>query len=224
MLIWKNETNPEKIILPLTPTPTTTVANRDERSHIFQKTTLLLLLASRLLLLLRLRKLFKHQLRLLFTFRKPPSNSYQTYSVCFTSRSKADITYQMYVFKVHCGTPTPWSSLPAENLWSAKTPERIGPGTPWKHPWIYEETRVRMRMTYLYIWKNVPSHLKFLRKIHICAFIVLIFWQNSEKIQNHVLRIPFSTSDSVFALRRPPEESETGSFQKRRIGPFWEGN
>jgi len=48
-------------------------------SHIFQ--TPLLLLDLRFLL--RLRKIFKHQLRLLFTLRKPPSNSYQKDSIYF---------------------------------------------------------------------------------------------------------------------------------------------
>ena len=47
--------------------------NRDERSHIFQTPTPLLLHALRLLL--RLRKFLKHQLRLLLTLRKLRSNS-----------------------------------------------------------------------------------------------------------------------------------------------------
>jgi len=46
----------------------TVIPIRDERSHIFQTPTLLLLLALRLLLLLR--KILKHQLRLLLTLRK----------------------------------------------------------------------------------------------------------------------------------------------------------
>jgi len=32
-----------------------------------------------------------------------------------------------------------------------------------------------------------------------------------------VPRIPFSLSDPVFALRRPPEYSKTGSFRKKLI-------
>jgi len=63
--------------------------------------------------------------------------------------------------------------------------------------------------------KNIPLHLKFLRKIHICAFAVLNFCQNFEKNGKHVLRIPFSLSDLVLALRRPPEYSTTGSFRKK---------
>ena len=47
---------------------------RDERSDIFQAS--LLFHALRLLLLLRLRKMLKHQLRLLLTLRKLPSNPY----------------------------------------------------------------------------------------------------------------------------------------------------
>ena len=63
--------------------------------------------------------------------------------------------------------------------------------------------------------KNIPLHLKFLRKIHICAFAVLNFCQNFEKNGKHVPRIPFSLSDLVLALRRPPEYSTTGSFRKK---------
>jgi len=43
--------------------------------------------------------------------------------------------------------------------------------------------------------KNVLLHLKFLRRIHIYAFAILIFWQFSEKIKKFVLRIPFSLFD-----------------------------
>ena len=63
--------------------------------------------------------------------------------------------------------------------------------------------------------KNIPLHLTFLRKIYICAFAVLNFWQNFEKIQTHVPRNPFSLSDPVFALRRPPEYSKTGFFREK---------
>jgi len=38
--------------------------------------------------------------------------------------------------------------------------------------------------------KHIPLHLKYLSKIHICAFAVLDFWQNFEKIQKLVPRIP----------------------------------
>jgi len=68
--------------------------------------------------------------------------------------------------------------------------------------------------------KNIPLHLKFLRKIHIYAFAILHFWQNSEKIPKHVPHISFSLSDPVFALRRLPEYSKTGSFQKVGSGHF----
>jgi len=61
------------------------VAARDNGSLIFQTPTPLLLHALRLLLLLRLQKILKHQLRLLFTLRKLPPNSYQKDSVYFAS-------------------------------------------------------------------------------------------------------------------------------------------
>jgi len=48
------------------------LCSRDERSHIFQTPTPLLLHALRLLLLLR--KILKHQLRLLLVLRKLSSN------------------------------------------------------------------------------------------------------------------------------------------------------
>jgi len=57
----------------------TCLCTRDERSHIFQTLTPLLLHALRLLL--PLRKIFKYQLRLLFTLRKLQSNSYQKVSI-----------------------------------------------------------------------------------------------------------------------------------------------
>ena len=59
---------------PETGSCSTLVVTRYERSHIFQTSTLLLLNALRLLL--RLRKSLKHQLRLLLTLRKLPSNPY----------------------------------------------------------------------------------------------------------------------------------------------------
>ena len=55
----------------------------------------------------------------------------------------------------------------------------------------------------------------FEKKIHICAFAVLNFLQNCEKMRKYVPRIPFSLSDSVFAFRRQPEYSKTGSFRKK---------
>jgi len=56
--------------------------------------------------------------------------------------------------------------------------------------------------------KNIPLTLKFLIKIHICAFAVLISWQFSDKIQKHVPRTSFSLSNPVFALRRSLVSSE----------------
>ena len=169
-MIWKNVTNPENITLPLTPTPTTTVANRDERSHIFQTPTPLLLLTLRLLL--RLRKLFKHQLPLLFTFRKPQSNSYQTYSVCFTSRSKIDITYQMYVCK---STPALWlrDHLCRRKIFdqpkllngSGKRPHVNIPGSTRKPVIEWEWHTFTFEKTYLHIWNiwenSVYVHLSY---------------------------------------------------------------
>ena len=79
-------------------------------------------------------------------------------------------------------------------LWSALTPERIGLESHWKHPW--------MRKTV----KN-PTNLT---KNPYFAFAVLIFWKFI-KIKKFVSRIPFSLSNPVFALRRPPEYLKTGS-------------
>jgi len=44
------------------------------------------------------------------------------------------------------------------------------------------------------------------------------------KIQEHVPRIPFSLSHPVFALRRPPEYSKTGFFQKKSDRAVLRGN
>ena len=66
----------------------TTQQSKDERSHLFQTPTPLLLLAWRCLLLLRLRNMLKRQLRLMFILRKLPSNSYQENSVYFASWGK----------------------------------------------------------------------------------------------------------------------------------------
>jgi len=65
--------------------------------------------------------------------------------------------------------------------------------------------------------------MKFLRKIHICAFALLNFWQNFEKIAKHVPRIPFSLYDPVFTLHRPPEYSNQDPFEKSQIGLFFGG-
>jgi len=62
--------------------------------------------------------------------------------------------------------------------------------------------------------------LKFLRKIPICIFAVLILWQFSVKIQKHVPCIPFSFSEMVLALRRPPEYPKAGYSQKVESGRF----
>ena len=69
---------------------------------------------------------------------------------------------------------------------------------------------------------NVPLHLTCLRKFPIYAFAVPIFGNFLRKLKMRS-RIPFSLSDLVFALRRPPEYSKTGSFHKSQIGPFWGG-
>jgi len=50
--------------------------------------------------------------------------------------------------------------------------------------------------------KNIPLFLKYLRKIYMCAFSVVTFWQFSEKIEKFVPRFMFSLSDPVFALRQ----------------------
>ena len=60
--------------------------SRDERSHIFQTPTPVLLHALRLLL--RLQKFLKHQLRLLLTLWKVPSNSCWKDTVYFASWGK----------------------------------------------------------------------------------------------------------------------------------------
>ena len=57
------------------------LSTRDEQSHIFQTSTLLLLHTLRLQL--RLRKILKHQLRLLLILRKLPSNSFQKHKCLF---------------------------------------------------------------------------------------------------------------------------------------------
>jgi len=44
--------------------------------------------------------------------------------------------------------------------------------------------------------KNIPLLLNCLRKIQICAFAVLIFWQFSEKIKNS-----FPASRQAFSIR-----------------------
>ena len=46
-------------------------------------------------------------------------------------------------------------------------------------------------------YKNIPLQLKFWKKIHICAFSALIFWQFSAKTKKLVPRIPFSFFDPV---------------------------
>jgi len=74
--------------------------------------------------------------------------------------------------------------------------------------------------------KNIPLPLKFSRKIHICAFSVLFFWQFSEEKQNLVPRIPFTLSDPVFALRRRLKNPITLCAQKSWLGfgLFWGEN
>jgi len=63
----------------------------------------------------------------------------------------------------------------------------------------------------------------FWKKNFISHFAALIFWQFSEKIQNHAPRIQLSLSFSLFALRRLPEYAKTGYLKKNRIGLFWVG-
>jgi len=70
------------------------ICHREERSHIFQTQTPLLLLALRLLLLLQLHSILKLQLRLVLIIRKLPSNSYQKDSVyCYIQ------VFGLYVFR-----------------------------------------------------------------------------------------------------------------------------
>jgi len=63
--------------------------------------------------------------------------------------------------------------------------------------------------------KSIPSHLKVLRKIDICAFALLIFWKVSEKIKKLIHLIPFSFFHPLFALRRPPEYPRTPRAQQK---------
>jgi len=63
--------------------------------------------------------------------------------------------------------------------------------------------------------KIIPLHLKFLRKIHICAFAGLIFWQFSEKIQRLVPRIPFTLSDPEFCASPTTGKLKTGYSEKK---------
>ena len=62
--------------------------------------------------------------------------------------------------------------------------------------------------------KNVPLHLTFLRKIHICIFAILIFWQFSEQIKLLVPCIPFLIH--FCALLTSDEPSNT-IFQKKWV-------
>jgi len=58
--------------------------------------------------------------------------------------------------------------------------------------------------------KNIPLHLKFFRKIFICAVAVLIFWQNFEKIQKHVpaSRLALPIRFLSFADRRNTQKQD----------------
>jgi len=62
--------------------------------------------------------------------------------------------------------------------------------------------------------KTILLHLKFLKNI-------VHLWQFSDKIKKLVPRIPFSLSDTVFALRRPPENPKKYILKQSRIGLFW---
>jgi len=53
-----------------------------------------------------------------------------------------------------------------------------------------------------------------LRKIHICEIALPIFWEIFGKNEKLVSRNPISLSDTVFALRGPPEYPRTPRAQK----------
>jgi len=74
--------------------------------------------------------------------------------------------------------------------------------------------------------KNISLHLKFLKKIHICAFALLNFCQNSEKIQKDstfcASRLTFPIRFFRYVDRRNTQKQDP--FKKSRIGPFLWGN
>ena len=61
--------------------------------------------------------------------------------------------------------------------------------------------------------KNILLHLNFLRKIHICAFAVLIFWQFSEKIKNSFLHRSGSCASPTSEETHGTPCTQTGEFQ-----------
>jgi len=68
--------------------------------------------------------------------------------------------------------------------------------------------------------KNVAVRLKFLRKIHIFVFAVVIFWLFSENIKILVPRIPFSFFDPFMCASPTPEEPNNTIFPKIESGMF----
>ena len=65
--------------------------------------------------------------------------------------------------------------------------------------------------------KNIPLHVKFLKKIHVCVFAVLNYWQNPVKMGKNVPRIPSSLSDPVFRFADRRNTRKTGSCRKKSI-------
>ena len=72
--------------------------------------------------------------------------------------------------------------------------------------------------------KKVPLPLKVLMKVHICVFVVLIFWQFSEKIKELIPRIQFSFLNPVYALRRRLKNQITQYSPKSDLGLLWRKN
>jgi len=57
--------------------------------------------------------------------------------------------------------------------------------------------------------KNIPLHLKVLRKIHICIFAVLISWRlKKNKKLLHRIRLTFPIRFLCFADRRNPQKQD----------------
>jgi len=69
--------------------------------------------------------------------------------------------------------------------------------------------------------KNIPLHVKFLKKIHVCAFAVLNYWQNSVRMEKtfpayrlvYPIRFFASPTTGILEKQDPVEKS--------LFGPLW---
>jgi len=138
----------------------------------------------------------------------------------------------MWTLLHFCHLKCCWAKAERQNMWCSDAcaghyaSERLNGRNSWTD-WAREPVKPSLDTGHskksIELPKNFPLHSKFLRKIQICEFSIVIFWQVSEKIKKFVPCIRFSLSNPFSVLCWRLKNPRTQCCQTHEFGLFFWG-